>query len=60
MSECKVCGNSYNNKSHYGICIDKFKKCVDCKIKNGDFTELNLNEILFIAGDLPDVINTMH
>jgi hypothetical protein len=60
MSKCKECGNSYDGNSHYGICIDKFKKCVDCKIKDDDFTESNLNEILFIAGDLQVDSGVLH
>lgn len=51
MTRCNECNRLYPYKSHYGICVNTFGKCVDCMIKDKKFDEGHLEQITFLAGD---------
>lgn len=51
MTRCNECDGLYSHKSHYGICVNTFGKCVNCMIENEELNENHLEQIYFLAGD---------
>lgn len=51
MTRCNECDAFYPHKSHCGICVNLFGKCVSCMIEAKELNETHLKEIYFLAGD---------